>query len=65
MNGRAVRESDLPGDRVMLIAFGAGLTWGSTVVTWTGTTNPARSPLPPDANRQTGPTREDSHERPR
>ena len=24
-----------PGDRVLLTAFGAGLTWGSTLLTWT------------------------------
>ncbi|SEG95449.1 3-oxoacyl-[acyl-carrier-protein] synthase-3 [Nonomuraea solani] len=23
-----------PGDRVLLVAFGAGLTWGSTILTW-------------------------------
>ncbi|WP_116215253.1 3-oxoacyl-ACP synthase III family protein [Streptomyces olivoreticuli] len=33
------------GDRVLLVGFGAGLTWGSTVLTWSGTTKPARSPL--------------------
>jgi 3-oxoacyl-(acyl-carrier-protein) synthase III len=26
-----------PGDRVLVVAFGAGLTWGSTILTWTGT----------------------------
>ncbi|GAA2135793.1 ketoacyl-ACP synthase III [Kitasatospora kazusensis] len=36
-----------PGDRVLLIAFGAGLTWGSTVLTWSGTARPAHSPLLP------------------
>lgn len=25
-----------PGDRVLLTAFGAGLTWGSTLLTWSG-----------------------------
>ncbi|WP_344124258.1 ketoacyl-ACP synthase III [Streptomyces blastmyceticus] len=33
------------GDRVLLVGFGAGLTWGSTVLTWSGTARPARSPL--------------------
>ncbi|WP_035799000.1 3-oxoacyl-ACP synthase III family protein [Kitasatospora mediocidica] len=34
-----------PGDRVLLVAFGAGVTWGSTVLIWSGTANVARSPL--------------------
>ena len=30
-----VERGDLkPGDRVLLSAFGAGLSWGSTVLTW-------------------------------
>jgi len=31
----AMERGDLkPGDRVLLSAFGAGLSWGSTVLTW-------------------------------
>lgn len=31
------------GDRVLLSAFGAGLTWGSTLLTWTGPTRKDRA----------------------
>ena len=29
-----------PGDTVLLTAFGAGLTWGSCLLTWAGTPHP-------------------------
>ncbi|MFJ1455261.1 3-oxoacyl-ACP synthase III family protein [Nocardia sp. N2S4-5] len=32
-----------PGDRILIVGFGAGLTWGSTVLTW-GTGEPERQP---------------------
>jgi 3-oxoacyl-(acyl-carrier-protein) synthase III len=32
-----------PGSRALLVAFGAGLTWGSTVLTWSGSTGPQES----------------------
>ena len=32
----AVRDGRItPGDRVLLVAFGAGLAWGSLVIQWT------------------------------
>ncbi|QXE32939.1 ketoacyl-ACP synthase III [Streptomyces sp. GMY02] len=34
MNHAAVRGDLKPGDRVLLSAFGAGLSWGSTTLTW-------------------------------
>ena len=33
-----------PGHRVLLTAFGAGLTWGSTLLTWR--TSPTREETP-------------------
>lgn len=41
-----------PGDRLVLTAFGGGLTWGSTVLTWPDSTDPDPPPtagLPPTA----------------
>ena len=36
-----------PGDRVLMVAFGAGLTWGATVVEWAGVRVPsALAPVP-------------------
>ena len=36
-----------PGDRVLMVAFGAGLTWGATVVEWAGVRAPgALAPVP-------------------
>jgi 3-oxoacyl-[acyl-carrier-protein] synthase-3 len=34
LNDTAARGDLKPGDRVLLSAFGAGLSWGSTVLTW-------------------------------
>ncbi|WP_306801481.1 3-oxoacyl-[acyl-carrier-protein] synthase III C-terminal domain-containing protein [Streptomyces sp. T12] len=35
--GRAIEHGRLhDGDRVLVVAFGAGRTWGSTVLTWSG-----------------------------
>jgi len=34
---KAATEHNLsPGDKILMIAFGAGLTWGTTVLTWSG-----------------------------
>jgi len=36
-----------PGDRVLMVAFGAGLTWGATLVEWAGVPMPsALAPVP-------------------
>ena len=36
-----------PGDRILMVAFGAGLTWGATVVEWAGVRVPsALAPVP-------------------
>jgi 3-oxoacyl-[acyl-carrier-protein] synthase-3 len=36
-----------PGDRMLMVAFGAGLTWGATLVEWAGVPTPgALAPLP-------------------
>ncbi len=39
----AVAEGRLaPGDRVLMVAFGGGFTWGATVVEWSGVREPGR-----------------------
>lgn len=49
----AARGLPAPGSRVHLAAFGAGLTWGSALLTWTGATaiqlGPARTARPAPA----------------
>ncbi|MEU0100495.1 ketoacyl-ACP synthase III [Streptomyces sp. NPDC006267] len=52
----AARHGLRPGDRVLLTVFGAGMTWGSALLTWSGA--PARMPQPP-----TGPSVLDLSER--
>ncbi|MFJ8605434.1 3-oxoacyl-ACP synthase III family protein [Streptomyces shenzhenensis] len=43
LNEAAVSKKLVPGDKVLMVAFGAGLTWGSTVLTWSGTADHALS----------------------
>ena len=45
----AVQQGRLnPGDKVVFVGFGAGLTWGAAVVEWSGTI-PTQSQDPPRA----------------
>jgi 3-oxoacyl-[acyl-carrier-protein] synthase-3 len=47
----AIQDGRLkPGDRVVFVAFGAGLTWGSAVVQWSGSF-PARKKVLPGVIR--------------
>lgn len=39
-----------PGDRIVLTAFGAGLTWGSTVLTWPALAEPGSAPALPGSH---------------
>ncbi|MFJ2885134.1 beta-ketoacyl-ACP synthase 3 [Streptomyces sp. NPDC087305] len=48
------------GSRVLVTAFGAGLTWGSTVLTWTRTRPRAALPAPRTESASTGPPRIES-----
>jgi len=44
----AVRQARLrPGDRVVFVGFGAGLTWGACLVEWTGPKLPPTRPRKP------------------
>ncbi|MGR3867421.1 beta-ketoacyl-ACP synthase 3 [Streptomyces graminifolii] len=48
------------GSRVLVTAFGAGLTWGSTVLTWTGPRPRAALPAPRAESVSTGTARAES-----
>ncbi|MEE1943437.1 beta-ketoacyl-ACP synthase III, partial [Streptomyces sp. TRM 70361] len=43
-----------PGDRVLLTAFGGGLTWGSTVLTWPVIARPGDGPHETDPHERAG-----------
>lgn len=43
-----------PGSRVLLAAFGAGMTWGSALLTWTGAPVIGITPAPETATRTSG-----------
>ena len=52
----AVAEGRLaPGDRVLMVAFGGGFTWGATVVEWSGVRRPERLEAVPGPHASAAP----------